>query len=274
MNLVWAALIVTAVTAVAVGLMLTVRRRAPEGSYFSDGDRASGVFGVLATGFAVLLGFVVFLAFESYDTSRAGAEDEAVVLAQQVETAQLLPEADRARLTGELICYGRSVAGEEWDRMEASALDEEPNLWADELFRTITRIEVTDDAQQSALDRWLDQRSEREQARNARIHGASGIIPAPLWVVLLFLSLVLFVYMLLFADSGERALTQGVMMGTVAVLISTLLLLVAFLDDPYHDGVGGLQPVSMERALRPIDVVITVLDIEVDPPCEADGRPV
>jgi hypothetical protein len=34
------------------------------------------VFGVLATGFAVLLGFVVFLAFASYDGSRAGAEDE------------------------------------------------------------------------------------------------------------------------------------------------------------------------------------------------------
>jgi len=36
----------------------------PRRSYFEDGDRAAGVFGVLATGFAVLLGFVVFLAFE------------------------------------------------------------------------------------------------------------------------------------------------------------------------------------------------------------------
>ena len=273
MNLVWVALIVSVVTAVAVVIMLTVRRRAPEGSYFADGDRASGVFGVLATGFAVLLGFVVFLAFESYDTSRAGAEDEAVVLAQQVETAQMLPAEDRSRLTGELICYGRSVAGEEWDRMEASELDAEPNLWADELFRTVTSIQPADDAQQAALDRWLDQRSEREQARNARIHGASGIIPAPLWIVLLFLSLVLFVYMLLFADSGERALTQGVMMGTVAVLISTLLLLVAFLDDPYHDGVGGLQPVSMERALRTIDDAVVLLDLDVDLPCDAHGLP-
>ena len=263
----------TVVTAVAVGTMLVVRRRAPEGSYFSDGDRASGVFGVLATGFAVLLGFVVFLAFDSYDTSRAGAEDEAVVLAQQVETAQLLPAADRARITGELICYGRSVAGEEWDRMEASELDAEPNLWADELFRTVTSIRPVDDGQQAALERWLDQRSEREQARNARIHGASGIIPTPLWLVLLFLSLVLFVYMLLFADSSERALTQGVMMGTVAVLISTLLLLVAFLDDPYHDGVGGLQPVSMERALRTIDETVVALDLEVDLPCGTDGQP-
>ena len=67
MNLVWGALITIAVCAIAVGAMLLVRRNAPDGSYFADGDRASGVFGVLATGFSVLLGFIVFLAFTSYD---------------------------------------------------------------------------------------------------------------------------------------------------------------------------------------------------------------
>ena len=71
--------------------MLLVRRRAPEGSYFNDGDRAAGVFGVLATGFSVLLGFVVFLAFTTYDSARTGAESEASVVAQQLETALLFP---------------------------------------------------------------------------------------------------------------------------------------------------------------------------------------
>ena len=78
MNLVWGALVVVAVTAVTVTAMLVVRRSAPEGSYFKDGDRASGVFGVLATGFSVLLGFIIFLAFTSYDQSRSGAETEAL----------------------------------------------------------------------------------------------------------------------------------------------------------------------------------------------------
>jgi hypothetical protein len=73
-------LITAAAGAVAVTALLLVRRRAPDGSYFSDGDRASGVFGVLATGFAILLGFVVFLAFESYDAARSGAESEALVV--------------------------------------------------------------------------------------------------------------------------------------------------------------------------------------------------
>jgi hypothetical protein len=272
MNIVWAAVIVTVTAAAAITLMLLVRRRAPDGSYFNDGDRAAGVFGVLATGFAVLLGFIVFLAFDSYDTARSGAENEAVVLAQQVETAQLLPEEARAQLTGELVCYGRSVAGEEWDRMEDGTLaDGAPNRWSDELFRTMQRIEPAGGSEQSAYDRWLDQRSERERARNDRLHGASGVIPAPLWFVMFFLSVLLLVYMLFFADSGEGAVTQAMMMGTVAAVVTSLLLLIAFLDDPFQGGVGGLRPVAMERTLRIIDDEIVIADIEVDPPCTATG---
>ena len=74
MSLVLASLVVVVAAAIGVAAILLVRRTAPDGSYFHDGDRAAGVFGVLATGFAVLLGFVVFLAFTSYDAARAGAE--------------------------------------------------------------------------------------------------------------------------------------------------------------------------------------------------------
>ena len=115
--------------AVCVAAMLVVRRNAPDGSYFHDGDRAAGVFGVLATGFSVLLGFVVFLAFTSYDASRSGAEQEALLVAQQVETAQFFPPSVSEQLTGQLVCYARSVAGVQWDMMEAGTLGEQVNPW-------------------------------------------------------------------------------------------------------------------------------------------------
>src|SRR5512132_1631842 len=101
MSLWLAAVVAVVVTAVAVGAMLLMRRHAPAGGYFEDGDRAAGVFGVIATGFAVLAGFVVFLAFESFDTSRSGAEAEAGIVAEQFETAQLMPPAVRGRISGE-----------------------------------------------------------------------------------------------------------------------------------------------------------------------------
>lgn len=272
MNIVLAGLIVVAVTAVAVTAMLVVRRNAPDGSYFNDGDRAAGVFGVLATGFAVLLGFVVFLAFASYDAARSGAEDEALIVAQQVETAQFFPPPVAGELTGELVCYARSVAGVQWDRMEAGTLGEEVNPWSAELFRTLRGVEPQTATEQSAFDTWLAQREAREAARNDRVHGAVGVIPAPLWVVLFFTSGLIFVYTLFFADSGERALVQALLMGTVVSVITAMLLLLHSLNDPFHAGLGGLRPVAMERSLQIIEQELEIAGYDERPPCDDRGN--
>jgi hypothetical protein len=272
-NIVWGLLVVTVVTTLAVGAMLLVRRGAPEGSRFADGDRASGVFGVLATGFSVLLGFIVFLAFASYDQSRLGAEEEALVLQQQVETAQFFPSALAAELTGELVCYGRSVVYDEWPRAEDGTLGDAINPWGVELFRTMEAVEPDGAREETAYGKWLDQTSEREAARVDRVHGAVGVIPAPLWIVLILLSGVIFVYMLFFADRGERAVTQGLLMGSVTVAITSLLLLINFLDRPFNPGVGGVRPVAMERALGMIDEALAATDRELEPPCDAAGTP-
>jgi hypothetical protein len=273
MNVVWSLLIVLGVTAVAVTAMLAVRRRAPEGSFFADGDRAAGVFGVLATGFSVLLGFIVFLAFESYDQSRAGAEAEALTVTQQVETAQFFPLAVRRRLTGQLICYARSVAGDEWSEMEDGTLGDAVNPWGVELFRTLQGVQPRSATEQSAYDKWLDQTSEREEARLDRVHGAVGVIPTTLWLVLFFVAGIIFVFMLFFADRGERAVVQGLLMGAVVSVISAMLLLLHALDNPFHGGVGGLPPVAMERALRIVDEALGAVDQQVPVPCDAAGRP-
>src|SRR6185437_6320390 len=141
MNSAWAVLIVAGVTALAVASMLLVRRRAPEGSYFEDGDRAAGVFGVIATGFAVLLGFVVFLAFVSLDTSRSGAKAEAELVAEQFETAQLMPSAVSGRFSGELVCYARSVVHREWPLMESGSLGDAYNPWGIAMFATLKKTD-------------------------------------------------------------------------------------------------------------------------------------
>jgi amino acid transporter len=272
-NLVFGVLVVAAVTGGAIAAMLFVRRRAPEGSYFSDGDRASGVFGVLATGFSVLLGFIIFLAFTSYDQSRSGAETEAFVLAQQVETAQFFPPDVAADLTGQLVCYGRNIVGSEWEEMEAGWSGSDVNPWGVALFATLQDYEPESASEQSAYDKWLEQTSAREEGRRDRLHGAAGVMPSPLWIVLFFVSSIIFVYMLFFADRGERAKTQALLMGSVTAVIVTMLLLLAFFDNPFHEGVGGLRPAAMERSLALVDEALGAIDAEVRIPCDAEGQP-
>src|SRR4051794_3315700 len=248
MSLAVAMLVTAAAAGFAVSAMLLVRRRAPEGSYFADGDRAAGVFGVIATGFSVLLGLIVFLAFQSYDQSRSGAEAEARLVTQQYETAQFMPLTVRRDLGHELVCYSRFVVSY-WPRL-ASASEktvDTANPWSTALFRTLKLTNPRTVTEQAAYDKWLDHTADREEARSDRIHGAVGVIPGSLWVVLFFITAVIFVFVLFFADSAERATTQALLMGSVIAVIAATLLLIRFLDDPFRDGVGGLKPVAMER---------------------------
>lgn len=45
----------------------------------------------------------------------------------------------------------------------------------------------------------------------------------------------IFVYMLFFADRGERVVTQGLLVGAVTLVITFLLLLITLFDHPYGD---------------------------------------
>jgi len=272
-NIVLGLLVTAAVTAATVAAMLLVRRHAPEGSYFADGDRAAGVFGVLATGFSVLLGFIVFMSFTTYDDARVGAESEATVVAQQLQTAQYLHGETSTELSGELVCYARSVAGVEWDALAAGTLGDSVNPWGARMYRTVSTYQPGSSTEQSAYDRWMAQTSDREQARMSRVHTEEGIIPLPLWLALFLICGVILVFLLLFADPAEGPRTQAVLIGSVTVVITLSMLLLVFFDHPHGSGLGRLEPTAMERTLRIMDAQLEAAGLQVTPPCDGRGVP-
>jgi hypothetical protein len=268
MSLLWSLVILVAVNAATITAMLLVRRRAPQGSYFADGDRASGVFGVLAGGFAIFAGFIIFLAFTSYDQSRSGGETEALIVVQQFETAELLPPATSGRLTGDLVCYARYVVQREWPQMQDGKGGDTINPWAIALFRSLRVSNPTSAGEQAAYSKWLDQTSDREQARSDRLHGAEGIIPTSIWIVLFLIAAVVFAYMLFFADSGEGAISQAMLMGSATTVIALTLMAIYALDNPYGSAVGQIKPVAMERSLRILDHERAVVHDTAPLPCQ------
>jgi hypothetical protein len=272
LSLVLGFLLVAVVSGLAIAAMLFVRTRAPEGSFFTDGDRASGVFGVLAGGFAIFAGFVIFLAFTTYDQSRAGAEAEALLVIQQFETAQFLAPETRDQLAGELACYGRTVISQEWPLMEQGELGDAINPWGVALFRTIRAAETSNAAEETAFAKWLDQTSDREEARRDRVYGAAGVIPPTLWIVLLLAAAIIFVFMLFFADPAEMRRSQAMLVGSATTVVTVTLLAIFALDNPYRPGPGSIKPVAMERALRIVDEARTALNDEAPIPCDAEGN--
>ena len=191
--------------------MLLVRRSAPARSYFEDQDRAADVFGVLATRFAVLLRFVVFLASRASTRRGPARRPRPRSCAEQLETAQLMPPAVRDELCRASSCVRGALVHQEWPRMERGARSDGLNPM------DIRDVSDTPDeragsaSEQAAYSKWLDQRSDRQEARATESSGAEGG-PLPTVDRALPLRVVIFGFMLLFADSSERAFVQATMM--------------------------------------------------------------
>jgi hypothetical protein len=92
------------------------------------------------------------------------------------------------------------------------------------------------------------------------------------WIVLFLSAGILFLFMLFFADPAEGVVVQATMMGGVMVLVTSLLLLLAFLDNPYTGDVGALKPTAMESTLKVMQLDAGVVG-GVAAPCDANGLP-
>ncbi|MBX7111713.1 MAG: hypothetical protein K1X87_07680 [Dehalococcoidia bacterium] len=253
LNLWLSSLIVVAAVAIAITLMLSIRRRAPAGGFFSDSDRAAGVFGVVGTAFSVLLAFVIFLAFETYTSADEQSAREADSVIDQFEIAELFAPADRDLVQSELVCYGRSVVRDEWGRMRDGDQSDVVEGWTIQLDQAVEAAQLSSARQETAFDKFFDETIEREAGRRGRLEEAHGVVPAPMWFILILGAGCVLGYILLFADSSERLVAQAALIGIVTALTVTSLLLVDFLDHPYRNKTGSIRPTSMERALATMD---------------------
>ena len=270
-NLWWSAFIVFASSALSIIALLLVRRFSPHGGHFDDTNRAVGVFTILATSFSVLFAFVVFFAFGSYDRSQTSAEIEAQVTTQQFETAQLFNDADASILSAQLRCYARSVIFQEWPAMQRGEVLRS-NEWDVDLLISIERVKPTTSDQQAGFEKWLDLRSDREQARDQRSLGEEGIIPSPLWFVILISCGLVWAFVFLFADRGEGAVVQSMLIGSVTAILVAGLLLIVFLDQPYRPGSGSLQPTAMEQSLEQMENLAHSMNVEMPNLCDEKGK--
>jgi hypothetical protein len=266
--------IIASAVAVTVTLMLLVRRFvAPAGGFFSDSDRAAAVFGVTGTGFAVLLAFVIFLSYSSYDRAREKASVEAVAISQLFRTARLFSLDIQRTLQGELICYARAVVHDEWNTMRDGRESPVVDGWLARFEQTVDGIQVRGDEQRVAYEHWFGQGDERQEGRRGRLAEAQPLVPSLVWLALLFGGALIVAYMCFYADPAERAVVQAMMIGGVTTMVVAGLLVVWFLDRPYENASGSIKPTSMTRTLQRMEAEASASELGVAELCDERGRP-
>jgi hypothetical protein len=76
-----------------------------------------------------------------------------------------------------------------------------------------------------------------------------------------------------FANRTDRWWLQGVMVGSVTVLVVTGLLVVVFLDHPFQRDGAYIGPGEMETSIRLMDEAFTG-DTAMERPCDERGAPI
>ena len=274
MNLFVAFAIIAVVVAAAVALMLLVRQfAAPAGGFFTDSDRAAGVFGVTGTGFAVLLAFVIFLSFSSFDRARDKASVEAVAVTELFRTAKLFPPRAQRQVHGELICYARGVIRDEWETMRHERASPRVEAWLLRIDRTVDGIQPRGNRQRVAYEHWFDQAAERREGRRGRLSEAEPLVPGLVWLALILGGALIVGYMCFYADPAEPILVQALMIGVVTTMVVAGILVVRFLDRPYEGESGSIKPTAMTTTLRQIEAENRASDTGAAPLCDERGRP-
>ena len=78
-------------------------------------------------------------------------------------------------------------------------------------------------------------------------------MPPVIWLILIIGAVVVIASVALFADREEAAATQAAMAAAIAIIVVSGLVLVRFLDKPYEDKSGSIEPTAMERTLAQME---------------------
>jgi hypothetical protein len=264
--------VVLGAVAISIGLLVLLRRRAPEG-WWVDPGRAAGVLGAARSPFAVILAFVILVAFQGFNDAKQGAQQEASATRTLFKTASLLQPAVRDDLHANLLCYARAVVSADWPAMGHGGTSTLVDDLAGQIEDGIGQIRTTDDVQRAAVGDIFDEANARERARDARLAEAQGRVPSPVWIVILMGGAGVLAYVLLFADPRERFVSQAVMVGSVTTIIVGGLVLVYFLSHPYRDEPGSIRPTAMRHTIDVIEHDTHFTEGGFLHRCDAQGRP-
>jgi hypothetical protein len=269
----WVAIVIVVALDLAVsGAMLWIRRRAPDGSYFHDSQRAAGAFAVGGTTFAVIVGFVFLLAFQSYQSARSNSRDEALAALALFNAAEHFGQPAQGALQSDIVCYSRAVVSDEWPAMADEHSSPLVENWLFQLNTGFATLNSRGPGQSAAAQNWFDESDSLEAARRGRLAEASRVVPTTIWVLLLVAAAAVIGFVLLFADSGERIVSQIAMVLTVTTAVAVSLLTVNFVDRPYGNHDGAITPSAMRGVLGTMEHEQAALGQSI-PRCNPAGQP-
>lgn len=221
----------------AVGAHAVFRRYVPAKELIAHHEVAGFLVAVVGVLYAVVLGFIVVMAWEAFDTAQRNADAEAGVVGELFVLSDTFPEPSRTKLRRELSDYAYEVRDVEWPMLSSGKQDHRARELAVEAFETVTEMpwktQGVSEAVRESVERsaTLSDFHELGVRRRQRMLDALGGLDSVLYFALVLGGLMVLAFAFLFGV--ERAVPQLLMTGLLAGLIGLLIGLIAEFDRPF-----------------------------------------
>ncbi len=206
------------------------------------------VIAVVGVIYAVLLAFVVIVAWETFDKAEEVVGQEASALRTVYRDSVGLPTDSQAPLQELVRRYAHEVVTDSWPAMEQGQPgDPEAGDLLTDMARVLSSAPITTPAQQEFVGAETERLNQLVSLRSQRLDFVQSGIPGILWIALIVGAIVTVGFALLFGV--ERAALQMLMVGSLAALVGVLLFVAVGFNYPFSGDVS-VQPEPFERVLH------------------------
>jgi hypothetical protein len=202
--------------------------------------------------YAILLGFLVVVVWESYADARRNVAQEAATLVSLYRLTYGMETSHGAEMRGHIRAYTNAVIEDEWPTLGASvAGDARARKAIGDIDRQFAKMDAAIKAADAQVDsQFLRTKSEIVADRNERLLEARDTIPWVMWfgavgggIVVMVMSF--FIYM-------ERAWPHVLMTALMGSLVGILLYIMLVLSTPFS-GPLAIGPEHFQTALQVMD---------------------
>lgn len=246
-----------------------VSRRSPEGS-LADKTPTS-IYAVTSGAISLLIAFTFSMAFSQYTNAENATHAEGAAVLQMYRATAFMGEPLATDLRHHLLCYAQLVVDDEWPALERG--DAQVN---DRVQRTLAAM---DDAISSssgatlagnALSIWETGNTNLVTARQERFAVADWSVPPLVYLMIILGSLVTIGSLFVYADRTKPGWGHAVMIIGPAFVFVAGLVVIVFLDNPFTNTPGGVQPGAIRMSIQYIERDLGMPDRISHPSCPTD----
>jgi hypothetical protein len=213
--------VVVAVVAVFVAVHALLQRRLRSEMLRRHNDVAGYLFSAVGVLYAVVLGFVVVVVWQKYDTAVSNVENEVDATGNLYHVVDAFPPETRARVRSGLIEYAGIVTRVEWPAMAADR--DVPELGANQLEGVSYAIDTfspTNFREFAAQQAAIANEQRLFDARRARLVAAVPAVPSILWFALVAgaLAMVAFCYIFGVENRPAQLMMTAILVGLIGIL--------------------------------------------------------